>query len=84
MTRFVTRGLAGYLIVRPGDSLVVARAGWRLRRGGWWRRAPFLPLPDRRYWAFRMATAYGSADASPPPRAVVEAAAWSLRQRAEG
>jgi hypothetical protein len=32
----------------------------RLARPGWWRRAPFLPLPDRDYVRFRMQTAYGS------------------------
>ena len=25
----------------------------------WWRRWPFLPLPDRRWLHFRMVTAYG-------------------------
>jgi hypothetical protein len=32
----------------------------RLARPGWWRRAPFLPLPDPDYVRFRMQTAYGS------------------------
>lgn len=30
-----------------------------LARPGWWRRAPFLPVPDRDYLRFRMVTAYG-------------------------
>ncbi len=30
-----------------------------LARPGWWRRPPFLPLPDRDYLRFRMETAYG-------------------------
>lgn len=30
---------------------------------GWWRRWPFLPLPDRDWLRFRMTTAYGDADA---------------------
>ncbi len=25
----------------------------------WWRRAPYLPLPDRRWLRFRLVTAYG-------------------------
>ena len=61
----------------PSAALVVARHPelwgtglrqmWRLRRTGWWRRPPFLPVPGRDYLAFRMTTAYGdepSGDAS--------------------
>ena len=29
----------------------------------WWRRRPFLPLPDRDWLRFRMTTAYGDPDA---------------------
>ena len=39
----------------------------RLAVPGWWRRPPFLPVPDRDYLRFRMATAYG--DPSSPPEA---------------
>jgi hypothetical protein len=28
---------------------------------GWWRRAPFLPLPSPEYLRFRLQTAYGGA-----------------------
>jgi hypothetical protein len=31
----------------------------RLSRRGWWRRPPFLPLPGRSYWDFRLVTAFG-------------------------
>lgn len=34
----------------------------RLRRPGWWRQPPFLPVPDERYLRFRRLTAYGDAD----------------------
>ena len=30
-----------------------------LARPGWWRRAPFLPVPDDGYLRFRLETAYG-------------------------
>ena len=33
---------------------------------GWWRRPPFLPLPDAGYLRFRMETAYGGAGDQPP------------------
>jgi len=31
----------------------------RFRRTGWWRRRPFLPVPDASLMRFRMITAYG-------------------------
>ena len=31
----------------------------RLTPDGWWRRRPFLPVPDRRLLAFRATTQYG-------------------------
>lgn len=30
-----------------------------LAPNGWWRRAPFVPVPDAAYLRFRMVTAYG-------------------------
>ncbi|HKE75857.1 MAG TPA: hypothetical protein VKB57_19725 [Acidimicrobiales bacterium] len=33
---------------------------------GWWRRAPFLPLPAPGYLRFRIQTAYGGAGDRPP------------------
>ncbi len=48
----------------------------RLAGRGWWRRWPFLPLPDRDYLRFRMATAYGSASRSPSGADVVSWLRW--------
>ncbi len=48
----------------------------RLAPPGWWREAPFLPLPDRRLWAFRMLTAYGRADAEPTAADVLSYLEW--------
>ncbi len=44
---------------RPGLWLSGLGALLRLARRGWWRRAPFLPLPGEEYWRFRLETAYG-------------------------
>lgn len=33
---------------------------------GWWRRAPFLPVPDKQWLHFRMVTAYGGDGSTPP------------------
>ena len=37
----------------------------------WWARAPFLPLPDRKWMHFRLETAYGG-DGTPPGTAGAE------------
>jgi hypothetical protein len=42
----------------------------------WWRSSPFLPLPDRRFWEFRMVTAYGRCDAVPGRADVVSFLEW--------
>lgn len=39
--------------LRQARALVPAR---------WWRRPPFLPVPDRDWLRFRMTTAYGASD----------------------
>lgn len=44
---------------RPRLWSTALRAGASLARRGWWRRAPFLPVPDRRWLRFRLETAYG-------------------------
>lgn len=33
---------------------------------GWWRRPPYLPLPDRAYLRFRLETQYGEGGAPRP------------------
>lgn len=74
---------ARYFVFHPGDLAVVAAAAWRLRRSGWWRQPPFMPVPDPRYWKFRIATAFGVEPRSPEPREVVDVAKWSRRIRAK-
>ena len=37
----------------------------RLAPDGWWRRPPFLPLPDPSYLRFRGVTAYGGDGSAP-------------------
>jgi hypothetical protein len=44
---------------RPRLWCSAAAAVVRLAKRGWWRRAPFLPLPGDAYWQFRLVTAYG-------------------------
>ncbi len=46
---------------------------------GWWRRPPFLPFPDERYWRFRMETAYGDEHAVADADDVAMVLRWSRR-----
>jgi hypothetical protein len=64
------------LAVRPHLWVTVLAAIGRLARPGWWRRRPYLPLPDGRLWAFRMETAYGRTDVDPEVDDVVAYLEW--------
>jgi len=55
----------GALLCRPDLWAAAVAVAWRLAPSAWWRRWPFLPLPDAELWAFRMVTAYGAPDARP-------------------
>jgi hypothetical protein len=68
--------LAGRAILRPRLALDLARTTWAFRRRGWWKRLPFLPLPDREYLRWRMYTAYADESAVPPAEDVVRFARW--------
>ena len=43
---------------------------------GWWRKAPFLPLPDEDYFRFRMVTMYGGEGGAPRPDDLVAYLEW--------
>ncbi len=47
----------------------------RLAQPGWWRRSPFLPVPDPAYLRFRLETQYGSGH-EPEPGDVVTYLHW--------
>jgi hypothetical protein len=42
----LTLGLTARAVVNPRLALDLLRTAWAFRRRDWWRRAPFLPLPD--------------------------------------
>lgn len=81
MRGYLPKGFWAYVIRHPFSILYLARAGWSLRQEHWWRRAPFLPLPPREYWEFRLMTAFGATNPQMTAEAMVDAAKWSLRQR---
>ncbi len=67
--------------VRPTLAADLLRVAWRFRARGWWRRAPFLPVPPAEYVRWRMHTAYGDEDAVPPAEDVIRYARWVGKQR---
>lgn len=71
--------IATALVVLRHPDLWATAVGTALRLADprWWRRPPFLPLPDRDYLAFRLETQYGAAD--PDPHDVVPYLRWVRR-----
>ncbi|HXS25227.1 MAG TPA: hypothetical protein VN719_13400 [Gemmatimonadales bacterium] len=68
--------LAVRAIVNPRLAIDLLRTAWAFRRREWWRKPPFLPLPDRTYLAWRMYTAYADENAVPPIEDVIRFARW--------
>lgn len=59
------------VVRRPSLWAVALRQALVLARPRWWRRRPYLPLPDPAYLRFRMQTAYGGDGSGPPAPADV-------------
>jgi len=57
---------------------------FRLAKPGWWRRSPFLPLPDRDYLRFRLETQYGDADHPIEPADIVAYLRWCRATNVHG
>lgn len=83
----------GWWVVRAGAAIAVRPSLWStavrqvfvLAPDGWWRRPPFLPLPDRDYLAFRLQTQYGGDGTTPPVASdVVHYLRWCRRVRRAG
>lgn len=67
----------GRLLALVRSSIVTGAA--HVRRG-WWRSAPFLPLPDPAHLAWRRTTAYGE-DRPVSREDLVAFLLWADRQR---
>lgn len=63
------------VVRRPALWPTAAAQMIRLAAPGWWRRRPFLPLPDPGYLRFRLETAYGD-DRDPQPADIVTYLHW--------
>jgi hypothetical protein len=73
--------LAARGVRTPSTAVALLGVAWRFRRRGWFRRFPFVPIPDREYVRWRMLTAYGDSNAVPPAADVVRYARWAVRDR---
>jgi hypothetical protein len=72
----LTLTLVGRTLRSPRLAIDLLRTAWVFRRRHWWRRPPFLPVPDRGYLRWRMYTAYGDENAVPPADDVASFARW--------
>jgi len=68
--------LTGRALINPQVAIDLLAMSWAFRRRGWYRQAPFLPLPDHTYLEWRLHTAYGDEVAVPPVEDVVRFARW--------
>lgn len=71
--------LAMRCIAHPTLALDLVRVAWRFRARDWYRRWPFLPVPDRTYMDWRMHTAFGDHHAIPSADDVARYARWASR-----
>jgi hypothetical protein len=69
------------VVARPSLWAVAARQARVLAPPGWWRRPPFLPVPDPAYLRFRMQTAYGDVSRSPDGDDLVAYLHWCREYR---
>ena len=74
--------VARAVAVRPGLWWTAVRQIWALAPNGWWRRRPWLPVPDPAYLRFRLVTQYGDAGHAPEPGDVVAYLHWCRAYRA--
>lgn len=66
----------GAVVARPSLWTTALRQGARLVPAGWWRQAPFLPLPSRPYLEFRLLTQYGDNAHRTEPADVLNYLRW--------
>lgn len=67
-------------MARPRLWPVALRQARRVVPTGWWRRAPYLPVPSPDYLRFRMITQYGDPSATPEAHDVVRYLEWCREQ----
>ncbi len=82
MRMLVWLGVASVVVaMRPGLWPIAIRQARAFTRARWYLNAPYLPIPDLDYLRFRMETVYGTADALPPSKDLLEYLRWCRTQR---
>ena len=79
VTHMINRSTARAVIKRPGLWPTAVGAVVAFAPSGWWRRIPFLPIPDDELVRWRTATAYGTDDADLVTEDVVAYLEWRQR-----
>lgn len=69
--------IVGALARRPDLLPTALIQALRLAPRGWWRTAPFLPVPASDYLRFRAVTAYGDPSREPDVDDVITWLSWS-------
>ena len=77
----VPPGVLRAIGTRPYLWGAAAGAVFALARRTWWRRPPFLPVPDEAFIRWRVSTAYGSDEHPIAPEDVVAYLEWRKRHR---
>lgn len=72
--------IAGAVAAHPSLWWVGLRQWRRTTPRGWWRRAPFLPVPTAGYLHFRLVTQYGDAHAPVATHDVLNYLSWCKQQ----
>ena len=73
---------AAAVLRRPWLWTTAVRQVRVLAAPGWWRRRPWLPVPDPAYMGFRLLTQYGDSNHAPEPDDVVTYLRWCRSFRA--
>lgn len=82
MSRRLAPGTLRAVLRRPTIIPAALRSALAMAPVRWWRRAPFLPLPDPSYWRFRIETSMGGAGEVPPsPSEIVDVVKWTSKMR---
>ncbi len=69
------------ILSRPSLYLTAIVQLKAFTRRRWWASFPYLPTPSMAYLRFRMETLYGSVDALPPSKDLLEYLEWCRTQR---
>lgn len=80
MTPSVALRVVVAVLRRPSLWWVALQQWRRTTPKGWWRRPPFLPVPNRDYLRFRLVTQYGREDAPIAAGDVLDYLLWCKRQ----